>query len=131
MKYLLDTHVLLNWSARSPRLSERHESILAAATSENPLWLATISLWEIATLQSLGRIGIQLPLRDWFEQVTAPPTMQRIGITTAIAAEVAALPDTFHRDPADRLIVATAKVIGATLLTQDRRIIEAGLVTTL
>lgn len=71
-----------------------------------------------------------MPLRDWFEQVTAPPILQRVDITTAIAAEVAALPDAFHRDPADRLIVATARAINATLLTEDRRIIDADLVTT-
>jgi PIN domain nuclease of toxin-antitoxin system len=49
----------------------------------------------------------------------------------AVAAEVAALPDSFHRDPADRIIVATARVLGAALVTRDRRIVEAGLVPTL
>jgi PIN domain nuclease of toxin-antitoxin system len=47
-----------------------------------------------------------------------------------VAAEVAALPDTFHRDPADRIIVASARTVGAKLLTQDRRIIDSGLVPT-
>ena len=61
----------------------------------------------------------------------APPLVQRIGISPAIAAEVAALPQSFHRDPADRIIVSTARVHGATLLTCDRRIIDAALVATL
>jgi PIN domain nuclease of toxin-antitoxin system len=79
----------------------------------------------------LGRIKLHLPLRDWLEQATAPPLVARLAITPAVAAGVAALPDSFHRDPADRILVATARVFGATLLTQDRRIIEAELVPTL
>ena len=55
----------------------------------------------------------------------------RHGISPAIAAELATLPDSFHRDPADRILVATARVLGATLLTQDRRIVDAALVNTL
>jgi PIN domain nuclease of toxin-antitoxin system len=95
------------------------------------LWISNISLWEIATLNSLGRIDLDLPLRDWLERATAPPLVRRAGITPAIAAEVAALPDTFHRDPADRIIVSTARVMGATLLTRDQRIRDAGIVQVL
>ena len=86
---------------------------------------------EIATLYSLNRINVQVPLRDFLEQATAPPLVRRVDITPAIAAEVATLPDAFHRDPGDRLIVATAKIFNATLLTEDRRIINADLVATL
>jgi PIN domain nuclease of toxin-antitoxin system len=92
--------------------------------------VSDISLWEIATLLSLGRIAISLPLRDWLEAAAAPPLVQRRPISPAIASEVASLPDTFHRDPADRIIVATARVHDATLLTRDRRIVDAGLVPT-
>ena len=56
---------------------------------------------------------------------------RRHGISPAIATEVASLPDSFHRDPADRILVATALVLGATLLTQDRRIVDAALTDTL
>ena len=57
--------------------------------------------------------------------------MRRHGISPAVAAELASLPETFHSDPADRILVATARVLGATLLTRDRRIAEAELVDTL
>jgi PIN domain nuclease of toxin-antitoxin system len=93
--------------------------------------VSDISLWEIATLASLGRIEVSIPIREWLENACAEPLVHRCGISPAIAAEVAALPDSFHRDPADRILVATARVLGATLLTQDRRIVEAGLATTL
>ena len=65
------------------------------------------------------------------EAATAPPLVERVPLTRAIAAGVAALPDTFHRDPADRIIVATAQVLGATLLTLDRRIAASGIVPVL
>lgn len=131
MKALLDTHILLWWLGEDPRLSPEQRHILETADAENPLWVADITLWEIATLFSLGRIKLHLPLREWLEQATAPPLVRRISITPAIAAEVAALPDSFHRDPADRILVATARISGATLVTRDRRIIESGLVRTL
>jgi PIN domain nuclease of toxin-antitoxin system len=57
--------------------------------------------------------------------------VQRCGIGPAVAAEVALLPKNLHRDPADRILLATARVLGATLVTQDRRLIDAGLVPTL
>ncbi len=82
-------------------------------------------------LHGLGRIRLRVPLRVWLGNAVAPPLVRRQGISPAIAAELATLPDSFHRDPADRILVATARVFGATLLTQDREIIDAGLVDTL
>ena len=130
MKALLDTHILLWWFDGVSRLSARQEEVLRGAGEEEPLWVSDITLWEVATLSSLGRIKLSLPLREWLEQATAPPLVQRLPITPAVAAEVAALPDSFHRDPADRIIVASARVLGATLLTRDRRIIDSALVPT-
>ncbi len=130
MRHLLDTHVLLYWLGGDPRLSAAQRRAIESAGAERPLWVSDISLWEIATLASLGRIRLHLPLGEWLERAAAPPLVQRAGISPAVAAEVAALPDSFHRDPADRILVATARVLGATLLTQDRRIVDAGLVRT-
>ena len=79
----------------------------------------------------LGRIKLRLPLRDWLEAAVAPPLVVRAGISPAVAAEVAMLPVTFHRGPADRILVATARVLGATLVTSDERIADAGLVPTI
>ncbi|HVT19638.1 MAG TPA: type II toxin-antitoxin system VapC family toxin [Thermoanaerobaculia bacterium] len=131
MRALLDTHVLVEWFATGTRLSAAHQRVIRKASPESPLWVSDISLWEIATLASLGRIDLSLPLRTWLERVTAPPLVQRIGISPAVAAEVAALPPTFHRDPADRILVASARVLGATLLTRDQRICDARIVPTL
>ena len=131
MRLLLDTHVLLWWLNDSGRLSAGQRDALGRAGEKPPLLVSDISLWEVAMLHSLDRIRLAMPLRDWLSKAIAPPLVRTLGISPAIATEVAALPDSFHRDPADRIIVATARVLGATLLTQDRRIVEAGLVDTL
>lgn len=131
MRALLDTHILIWWLGENNRLSPAQRKVVASARAESPLLVSDISLWEVAMLQSLGRIRLKIPLREWLEKAVAPPLVQRHGISPAIAAELAALPDSFHRDPADRILVATARVFGATLLTQDRRIIDAGVVETL
>jgi PIN domain nuclease of toxin-antitoxin system len=131
MKALLDTHVLLEWFARSSKISAAQRKIVETANGENPLHVSDISLWEIATLSDLGRIRLGLPLREWLEAAVAPPLVQRVAISPAIAADVAALPGSFHRDPADRIIVASARVLGATILTRDRRIRRAHIVPTI
>ena len=131
MSLLLDTHILLWWLSDSGRLSAGQREALGRAGEKSPLLVSDISLWEVAMLHSLDRIRLALPLREWLSKAVAPPLVRRQGISPAIATEVAALPDSFHRDPADRIILATARVLGATLLTQDQRIVDAGLVDTL
>ncbi len=130
MKFVLDTHVLL-WWFEEHRLPATHRRIIRRATAAQPLWVSDITLWEIATLLALRRIRLRVPLREWLDRATAAPLVMRHGISPAVAAEIAALPSTFPRDPADRIIVATARVLGATLLTADRRIVESGVVPTL
>lgn len=93
--------------------------------------MSEISLWEIATLYERGRIKLRMGLRQWLEAAVAPPLVQRTSVSPAVAAQVAMLPPTFHRDPVDRILVATALVHGATLLTQDERLVDAGLVPTI
>jgi len=130
VKALLDTHILVWWLERSSRLSRRQMRVLQSAREDQPLWVSDISLWEIANLSRLGRLRLQLPVRDFLESAVAPPLVQCLRITAAVAAEVASLPE-FSRDPADRIIVASARVLGATLLTHDQRIVDSGLVPTL
>ncbi len=131
MNALLDTHILLWWFEDQKRLSHKQLDVLSSASADSPLDVADISLWEIATLYGLGRIELTVPLREWLEDAVAPPLVRRRRITPAIAAELQSLPDSFHRDPADRILIATARVHGLTLLTNDRRVTQARLVETL
>ena len=131
MTALLDTHILIRWLNDVSRLSPEQREVIESAGADSPLLVSDISLWEVATLYDLGRIRLTIPLREWLAKAVAPPLVRRQGISPAIATELAALPDSFHRDPADRILVATARVFGATLLTHDRRIVKANLVKTL
>ena len=128
MKLVLDTHVLLWWFSDSRRLSRGQLRALSKVDADNPVHVSDISLWEIATLASLGRIRLKMPLREWLDQALEPPWVELHAISPAVAAEVAGLPESFHRDPADRIIVATARVLGASLLSLDDEISGAGLV---
>ena len=130
MTALLDTHLWWWWVTGEPGASRAQKRILARINPETPVLLSDISLWEVATLVSLGRLAVTVPLREWLENAAAPPLVRRCAISPAVAAAVAVLPDDFHRDPADRIIVATAQVHGATLLTRDTRIAAAKLVPT-
>ena len=131
MSLLLDTHVLLWWVGGDDRLPAAHGRALEAIDGDSPALVSDISLWEIATLHRLGKIELTLPLRDWLEHATAPPLVRRFGVTPAVAATTAELPDNLPGDPADRIIVATAKVLGATLLTCDQALIDSDAVPVL
>jgi PIN domain nuclease of toxin-antitoxin system len=133
MKFLLDTHIIIWWHEQSPRLSAAARRVISRARSGkgDPLLVADISLWEVANLYDLGRLQFSMALKPWLEHATAAPLVERIGISAEIAAEVTALPKGFQRDPADRLLVATARVLGATLVTADVRIRDASICATL
>jgi PIN domain nuclease of toxin-antitoxin system len=98
------------------------------ASDERP-YLSAISLWEVAMLVDLGRLALDLPLSEWLSLAAHPRTVRLVPITPDIAAGVAALPASFHRDPADRLIVSTCLALDAPLATHDRLILRSRLVS--
>ena len=121
---LLDTHVWLWLNAGSPDLSTQARHTINGAAAAGTLRIAAISLWEIALLASHGRIVLGKSIGLWLEEALANPGPAIDPLSPEIAAESYALPDMFHRDPADRLIVAAARVANATLMTRDRRILD-------
>jgi PIN domain nuclease of toxin-antitoxin system len=121
---LLDTHVWLWLVAGSPELSKQARQTVDRAAAAGTLRIAAISLWEIALLASHGRIVLGKSISLWLEEALAEPGPSIEPLSPQIAIESYALPDVFHPDPADRMIVATARVIGATLLTRDRQILD-------
>ena len=128
MRYFLDTHILIWWLENSPRLTKVQARILDEFEQNKPFGVSDISLVEIGCLVSAGRIRLQGELRDWLSRATAEPLVRLCRITPAVVAEVANLPADFHRDPADRIIAATARLERARLLTQDRKIIDSDVV---
>jgi PIN domain nuclease of toxin-antitoxin system len=128
---LLDTHILLWWFDGSRRLTRDQKRVLARNDADHPFAVADISLWEIAVLVEVGRVRLALPLEEWLTRATAAPRVEIQPITPAIAGEVIALTSTKDWDPADRIIVASARVLGVPLVTSDARIIDSKLVPTI
>jgi PIN domain nuclease of toxin-antitoxin system len=125
---VLDTHVWVWWILGDPGLSRTERDTLDALPADSRPVISDISLWEFATLLDLGRIQINVPLDDWLRIATSPSTVRIQPITPAIVAEMNRLPASFHRDPADRLIVATALSLKRPLATKDRKIRRSRLV---
>jgi PIN domain nuclease of toxin-antitoxin system len=104
--------------------SAARKAISAAAASAGNLRIAAITLWEIALLASRNRVAVGKPTIRWVEEVVAASTVTVEPLSPSIAVESCELPEMFHRDPVDRLIVATARVANATLMTRDRQILD-------
>jgi PIN domain nuclease of toxin-antitoxin system len=127
---LLDTHVLLWWFEQPRRLSVAQRRELEKAGDARAVGVSDVTLWEIALLLERGRIRLALPLDEWLARATAAPLVERCGMTPAVARELVDLAATRDWDPADRIIVATARVAGVPVVTADTRIVESGLVRT-
>lgn len=121
---LLDTHVWLWLEMGSDELSAGARRAIASALGAGRLHITAISLWELALLASRRRVVLGKPTNLWFESALAEPGPIVEPLSVRVAIETCELPGVFHRDPVDRMIVATARVIGATLMTRDRRILD-------
>jgi PIN domain nuclease of toxin-antitoxin system len=108
-------------------LSKREMASLDKLPAEQRPFISDISLWEVAVLLELGRWNVAIPFEAWLKAACHPRTVEILPTTQEIAAEIARLPATFHRDPADRIIVATARTRDIPLFTRDRRILDARL----
>jgi PIN domain nuclease of toxin-antitoxin system len=126
---LLDTHVFIFWVNGSARLLEETRTRIEA--EPDALGVSAITLWEIAMLVQLGRLELTLPIEIWLEQALAYPKVVVVPLSPAIVVESARLPAPFHKDPADEIIVATARVLSAPLVTYDGKMLSYPHVTRL
>ena len=94
---------------------------MQAAFAEDRLWVSAISAWEVALLVQRGRLELRLPVREWIARSEALGALRFLPIDTAIGVRAAEL-DGLHTDPADRMIVASAELLAALLVTQDERL---------
>lgn len=125
---LLDTHAWVWWIEGDRRLQRRVRDTLDRLPREQRPYLSAISLWEVAMLVERGRVAFSVSLSQWLGAAAHPRSVRIVPISPDIAAQTAALPVAFHRDPADRLIVASCRVLGVPLLTRDARILRSRLV---
>jgi PIN domain nuclease of toxin-antitoxin system len=119
---VLDTHMWVWWMLGDPGLSRAEKEALDSLPADRRPVISDISIWEFATLVDLHRIQIDGSIEDWLRIATSPATVRVQPITPGIVTEMNRLPAGFHRDPADRLILATARFLQLPLATKDRKI---------
>ncbi|MCB0163659.1 MAG: type II toxin-antitoxin system VapC family toxin [Anaerolineae bacterium] len=128
---VLDTHVIL-WDALTPeRLSELARETIVQANESDGLIICDISLWEIARLLQKGRVQVNVDSQTFINLLLQANKSRVLAISPQIAVLAAQFPAEINKDPADRLIAATALVENATLITADRNLQAAGLIPTL
>lgn len=120
---LLDTQPLIWLIEGNLRLGGEARQIVERERADSHALIAPISVWEAAMLVDKGKIVLSRAVRDWFEAVLAAPGFSLADSTVAIGADAGSLPGDIHGDPADRLIVATARTLGCPVLTADRKIL--------
>ena len=121
---LLDTHVWFWLVLGNAALSSAARKTISGAASTGNLRISAITVWEIGLLASRNRVALGKPTIRWVEEAVAASTVTVEPLSPSIAVESCELPEIFHRDPVDRLIVATARVANATLMTRDRQILD-------
>lgn len=121
---VLDTHVWIWWVSKSTPLSTKARRLIEKGIAESALHVSAISVWEIAHLVKRGRLQLTMDPQDWIAQSEALPFLHGVPIDTRIALKSVQLPDSLHADPADRIIVATALTLGATLITTDEKLLR-------
>jgi PIN domain nuclease of toxin-antitoxin system len=120
--YLLDTHVWIWWNMHPRKLSARVRSLLSAIGCYDELLLSAISLWEFGKLLEKGRLAISCDPEEWMKEALQMPKLRMVPLSPSIALRSTTLPQPFHDDPADEIIVATARDENAAVLTSDHRI---------
>ena len=126
MKILLDTHVFIWYVNGNTEIGKRLKNQIDEAIQSHSIYLASISLWEISMLDMKQRIILEMPCLEWINCAIEETHTQVLPITPTIAVESSNLPGKFHGDPADRLIVATARAEGLVLATRDANILDYG-----
>lgn len=119
---VLDTHIWLWWVSNPENLSSRAAKAIKQAISVNAVYISSISAWEVAMLVEKNRLKLSVDVRDWIRKTEALSFVQFIPVDNTIALRSTSLPGKLHQDPADRIIIATAMVMGAKLITKDEKI---------
>jgi PIN domain nuclease of toxin-antitoxin system len=124
---LLDTHIWI-WAINgtTQRLSPAALMAIEQASDAGQVAVSAISVWEVGMLESKGRINFQRLGIDWVRDALKAPGLRLIPLSPEIAIESSRLPGNLHGDPADRILAATTRILGATLVTQDRLLLGYG-----
>jgi PIN domain nuclease of toxin-antitoxin system len=122
MPTLLDTHAWVWWVTEDRRLSAVARRAIERSQAKGDLSLSLISVWEVAKKVEKAQLVLDRPVDQWLELALARPGLHLVELTRPILVESCKLPPPFHGDPADQLIVATARDCDAVIITKDARI---------
>lgn len=123
---VLDTHTLIWLLDGNGLLAPAVVTVIEQAAREGTVWVPAITPWEIAMLVAKGRLTLMRDGQEWVDEALHQPGIALAPLDPAIAVASTRLPGTIHGDPADRLIVATARHLGALLVTADERLLAYG-----
>jgi len=121
---VLDTHVWVWWLSDPAKLPSKARKTVADAASDGAIYISSISAWEIAVLVAKGRLTFTMDFQDWIAKSEGLPCLHFVSVDNIVAIRSVRLPQPFHKDPADRIIVATAMTLGAPVVSSDRRILK-------
>jgi PIN domain nuclease of toxin-antitoxin system len=119
---LLDTHVWVWWLADPDRLSQAARTVIAHNLSAGKIGISSFSAWELALLVQRKRLELSIDLSEWVAETERIDGVTFFPVNNNIAMQSVNLPGVFHPDPADRILVATARHLGATMITGDAKI---------
>jgi len=122
MPTLFDTHAWLWRVTEDRRLSKCADSAIVTGLRADALWVSFISVWELTTKVEKQQLVLDRPFDEWLDLATMREGLHMAELTRPVLVESCRLPGTFHGDPADQMIVATARHHGAVLVTKDRAI---------
>ena len=128
---VLDTHVWIWWVDGSARLTTAQQEAIAAEQQNGDIGISAISCWEIALLTARGRLQLRADVLTWLRDELAYPGVRLLPLSPEVAIRANRLPEPFHRDPADRILVATAFEHACPLVTSDARILAYPHATTI
>jgi PIN domain nuclease of toxin-antitoxin system len=123
---LLDTNVLVWLIMGDPRLKPQSRFLVEETRSASGVQVSPISAWEISMLVDKGRLELGTEVSIWVQTVFSAAGIHPAPLTPSLAVDAGRLPGSIHGDPADRLIIATARDLACPLLTTDRKILAYG-----
>ena len=122
---VIDTHILLWWVSGSGALSTAAtKAIKNTLRKGGEVLISSISAWEIAMLVEKGRLVLSMDVESWLDEVSQIDGVRFLPVDNEIGVKSTALPGEFHKDPADRMIVATARKLALPLVTADEKILQ-------
>jgi PIN domain nuclease of toxin-antitoxin system len=119
---VLDTHTLFWWVSGDPLLSKKAKAAIEKEMDGGEIVISSITAWEISLLVERTRLYLTMDVASWIAKVAEIEAVRFVPVDVEIAMKSASLPGDFHKDPADRMIVATARKFAAPLITKDEKI---------